>query len=276
MSAAYDTPAIRLPVLNELLQRQPLLTTFSLLLLPLLGAALVGVAADPRLLDGESVWTKPAKFLASIALFAATAAWMYGYVQEDARRSRLARGAALTVVVGASLELAYISLQASRGEASHFNTGDVLHLVMYGLMGLFAVSMTAAVLPLAWLVARRPQPGTPPALQTGVVVGLVLTFVLGAGFGGYMSAQPGHAVGGLAGAPGLPLLGWSTTGGDLRPAHFLGIHAMQAIPLFGALAARRFSVPAGRRAVWFAAAAYLGLTVLVFAQALAAQPLLAL
>jgi hypothetical protein len=81
------------------------------------------------------------------------------------------------------------------------------------------------------------------------------------------------------GGPGLPLTHWNTSGGDLRVGHFVGLHALQAMPLVGWLLRRRRARRLGdghRTALtWIAGLAYLGLTVLLLWQALRGQPLLA-
>jgi hypothetical protein len=81
------------------------------------------------------------------------------------------------------------------------------------------------------------------------------------------------------GGSGLFLVGWSTTGGDLRIGHFVGMHALQVLPLLAAgLAAvghGRLDETARIRIVQIAAAGYAGVVVLVTWQALRGQPLLA-
>ncbi len=73
------------------------------------------------------------------------------------------------------------------------------------------------------------MPDADTVYGVAVVLGLVLTVVLGGTVGGYMGSQPGHAVG-IDGAH-LPLLGWNREGGDLRVAHFFGMHIEQVLPL---------------------------------------------
>lgn len=53
---------------------------------------------------------------------------------------------------------------------------------------------------------------------------------------------------------GLPVVGWHLTGGDVRPAHFLGVHAQQLIPLAGFLLQRSAGRAAGFWLATFVAA----------------------
>jgi hypothetical protein len=146
---------------------------------------------------------------------------------------------------------------------------------MYALMGVFALLLTATTLPLAWEIGRRPAAGLDRDFQAAVVIGLVLTFLLGAGMGGYMSSQSGHSVG-LEGGR-VPMFGWNRSGGDLRIAHFMGIHAQQAIPMLAAaLAATGLPVTMRRRLLASGILLFVVATFGLFAMAVAGRPLLPL
>jgi len=128
------------------------------------------------------------------------------------------------------------------------------------------------------------------SLRLGVLisaVGMGLAFFMtsptaqqlqGARSGQGMDIVGAHAVGVADGGAGLPVVGWSTEGGDLRVGHFFGLHALQLLPFIG-FALTRWA-PAWLRArdrvalVWTAGIAYLAFVLLVTAQALRAQPLL--
>jgi hypothetical protein len=89
-----------------------------------------------------------------------------------------------------------------------------------------------------------------------------------------------HSIGVADGGPGLPVVGWSTAGGDLRVAHFLGIHAMQILPFVGWFVARRrnvfarFKEPHRLVLISTVGFAYLALVLLLVWQALRGQSLI--
>jgi hypothetical protein len=271
-SLALSAPALGRNVVAELLDRQRLLALFGLVCLVLTLPVLALIPLDERTLHGVSVWVKPAKFLVSIAIFSITAAWFWSYVRPERRGSRALRWSAWTIVVAGGLELAYIGWQASQGLDSHFNMTTPFHAIMYALMGVSAVALVGTTLPLAWEIARRPAAGLRRDFVAALVIGLLLTFLLGGGLGGYMSSGTGHDVGTSGG--NFPIFGWNRLGGDLRVAHFFGIHAQQAIPLIAAAAA-----PLAPRLRWAALAGgtalYVAVTLGVFFQAVAGRPFLA-
>jgi hypothetical protein len=188
--------------------------------------------------------------------------------------------------------------QAARGVRSHFNTDTAFDAALFSVMGATIVVLWLATLAVALRFVRgggtRPEPvagsdgiaqpdglvppieGRDRATGTAIRLGLVVA-LLGLLEGFLMVALNGHAVGVPDGGPGLPLVGWSTTGGDLRIAHFVGMHALQGLPLLAAAlaATRRLDEWTRVRIVRIAAAAWTGLVVLLTGQALLAQPLLA-
>ena len=94
-----------------------------------------------------------------------------------------------------------------------------------------------------------------------------------------MVSHSAHSVGVPDGGPGLPLLNWSTRGGDLRVAHFFGMHALQVLPLAGYLLSRRRAeslTSNAARWVQGGGAVYALLALLLFVWAIAGRPLVSL
>lgn len=251
--------------------QQPVLTAFGLLLLALLVPVLIAMQIDPRMLDGVSVWTKPAKFLFSIAVHVLSFAWFMGYVAPERRDTPGMRHAVWILVAANSFELLWIGWQAAHGLPSHFNQDTPFYAAMYALMGIAVLLIIAQNIPLARAIWRYPAAGITRDFAAAVAIGLLLTVLLGGGFGIYMSQQPGHAVGAVGGH--LPLFGWNRIGGDLRVAHFLGIHAEQAIPLL-ALLVVRFNRTTRWIVILTGSISYTALTAALFVQAVMGLPFL--
>jgi hypothetical protein len=259
------------------------LTASGLIFLAALTAFTVGLVVDPRTITGMPAWMKPAKFAVSTAIYTFTLAWIFTYLRDWPRMRRLiGRGTAFVLL----LEVAIIAAQAWRGTTSHFNTATALDATLFSIMGSAILAQTLASL--AVIVALWKQPFADAALGWAFRLGFAITIV-GAMTGGLMtrptSAQlddvratgrmpivGAHTVGAPDGGPGLPGTGWSRTHGDLRVPHFVGLHALQVLPL-AALALRRRRLPgvARVRLTFVAAAAYASLFVLLLVQALRGQ-----
>jgi hypothetical protein len=232
---------------------------------------------DGRQLQGVSVWLKPFKFQLSTGVYLLTLALCMVWLPTAALHTKTARYVVWSAVMAGLFEVGYITCQGSQGQASHFNTATPFLATMYTLMGVGAVVLASASLALGVLISRSAY-DLQPALKLAVVLGLVLTFVIGTGFGGYLSAQrAGHWVGGaLSDSGGLPLFTWSRSGGDLRVAHFFGIHAMHFIPAFAlALGWTRVPQASAVRAVWLFALVFTAFCVWTFVQARNGMPFLA-
>lgn len=264
---------------------RPLTVTVILMLLALAGA-LVGLIVDPRVITGAPAWLKPLKFAISISIYSATFIWLLGFVQG---RRRIVRIVAWVTTAGLVIEMALIAMQVVRGTTSHFNISTPFNGAVYYIMGMTVVCVWTANLILGIVLMRQrfADPAFAWALRLGVLisfVGMSVAFLMTAGptnaqraaakAGDGMPIVGAHSVGVADGGPGIPILGWSTVGGDLRIPHFVGLHALQLLPLFGWLLIRYGTRlrPASRTAlVWIAGLGYLGLVGLLTWQALRGQ-----
>ena len=225
---------------------------------------------DATQIQGISRWIKPMKFALSISIYLMTTAWILSLV--DGRRRAVA---VLTSVIAfvMTAEMVLIMMQAARGVRSHFNFTTPFDKMVFDLMGGMIFANTLAVVVILILFLSR-RGSVSPALLSGLRLGLLI-FIAASLVGVVIVQRGGHSVGAHDGGPGLPFVNWSTGGGDLRVAHFFGMHALQALPLFGWFLDRK-SVSGSRRWVQLAAAVLLLVTFGLLAQALAGLPILQL
>ncbi len=269
--------------LETLWKTEPRLTAVGFAMLAMLAAAGIALIVDSRDVMGAPAWMKPAKFAASIAVYTLTLAWVFTYLPEWTKTRRVVGWITAVTLV---LEIIIIDVQAWRGTASHFNVATPLDGALFTIMGLAIVVQTLAAAALA--VALWRQHFEDRAMGWALRLGMTLTIV-GAMTGGLMTrptsdqlnaARAGHrmtlagahTVGAADGGPGLPGTGWSVEHGDLRVAHFMGLHAIQLLPLGALLFARRGWQESRRvRMVWAIAASHVSLFALLLWQALRGQ-----
>jgi hypothetical protein len=252
----------------------------------LCAVSLLGLLVDDRTLVNAPIWLKPVKFSLSFGMYALTLAWLLTHVRRG-RRAGWWFGTVFAAGIGLDFVLLVWQL-IFRGRTLHFNQAtpadDAINDLVAG--GAYtAWLMTAAVAALL-LFQRLPDRALATALRWGAglaVAGMgVATLMFSPSpaqqavleANGKLATFGAHSVGVEDGGPGLPVVGWSTVGGDLRIPHFVGIHALQVLPLvaFGLLVlARRYPVLESgvvrRRLVRTAGAGYAGLIALLTWQA---------
>lgn len=266
----------------------PPLAWFAVAMAALAVISLIGYVVDPRILVGVPIWAKPLKFAISFGVYAVTLAWMLSLLRRPRPRA-LGRRAGTVLAVASTLEMTAIVLQVVRGRQSHFNEATPFDAAVYATMGVQVVVIFSCTLVVAIALVLTPladraitwavRLGLGICLA-GLSVGFLMVVPRAAQLQGGGTTIGAHSVGVADGGPALPFLGWSTTGGDLRIAHFIGMHALQALPL---LALALTVVPATARLaertrvhiVLLAAAGYAGVVALTLWQALRGQPVTA-
>ena len=227
------------------------LVVTGLALLAALVPFVAGIWLDPRQVTNAPAWLKPSKFAVSTAIYSLTLAWVFSYLPGWPRTRRIVGRATAFVLL---LEVVIIAVQAARGTTSHFNVGTPLDAGLFAVMGTAIVVQTVTSIAVA--VALWRTRFADRAMGWALRLGMTLT-ICGAFTGGLMTTGPteaqlaaaqvagrlaiagAHTVGGPDGGPGLPITGWSTRHGDVRVPHFVGLHAVQALPLAVWLMRRR-------------------------------------
>lgn len=220
--------------LSELRKRNRILYVFGWICWLGVLACMIASTRDQTQILNINAWIKPLKFFLSVAIFAWTIGWYMYYL--DAQRKVKIYSIMLVVVM--SIELFIITLQSARGTISHFNISTALDGALFSIMGILIVLLTLWTLYIAVLFFRQKKFSISQTYLWGIRLGILL-FVIFSFEGGYMANKLTHTVGGPDGSPGLPIVNWSRIYGDLRVAHFFGIHSLQILPLIGYFIATR-------------------------------------
>jgi hypothetical protein len=262
------------------------LTATGALMAAAFAATLVAMAEDHTTILGAPTWLKPAKFASSSAIYAFTLAWIFTFLPERRRLTSIVGWITAVVLV---IEVGIIDVQAARGLTSHFNAATALDASLFGIMGTAIVVLFGSAIALTVALFRHRFADS--AFGWALRLGMLLT-VLGQATGALMTAPSAarlevarstglkvsgaHTVGAPDGGPGLPITGWSREHGDLRVPHFVGIHAVQLLPLAAWLLGAAGSAAWKRRAPFVVAAGYYALFVTLLVQALEGHPVVAM
>lgn len=207
-----------------------------------------------------SAWYKPFKFAVSIGMYAWTMAWFCHYLPNF--NITLFNWATIVLL---GLELLYIGVQAQRGQLSHYNVSSPFYGGMYVFMALAASLVATYTAYVGLLFFQQDFPELPDyylwAIRLGIIIFVVFSFE-----GFVMGSRLTHTIGGLDGEASLPVLNWSTKYGDPRIAHFIGMHALQVLPLLA------FYVLKSTKATIMVSILYGFLAVFTLAQALQGKP----
>jgi hypothetical protein len=235
-------------------------------------ACAAAVGLDPRVLDnGENVWMKPLRFCVAFGVHLLTLWWIARLTRRGESGDRWFGASAWLQAAISIGELLCITVQAARGVHSHFNYATPFDHAVFSAMGagtgllLAAIALMIAGM-IRWPGERTPTFATIFGLSIAVVGGLVGVWMtiptteqrmlIDAGqrlpwVGSHLSSQASGEV--------LPFFAWDLHSGDWRVPHFIGLHALQALPLLAWLhrrAARtKNQVPT---ALWIGALAWAG------------------
>jgi len=188
---------------------------------------LPGLLIDERTLMGVNVWLKPFKFSISTAIYILTLGYLITFYPYSDRKKWIINGIVSWTLLA---ELGIIVYQGAMGVHSHYNVSSPIDGILFAAMGIL-IGINVLIMVLFIFDSFRLKLKTEKSIQWAILLGWIIVF-LGSWIGGQMISQMSHTVGAADGGEGLAFLNWSTIAGDLRVAHFFGLHGLQIIPLF--------------------------------------------
>ncbi len=212
----------------ELKHRNPILFWFGFFNILVGVICLVLISLDEFQILGVSRWLKPMKFYFSVGLMIITMGWILHYLNDTDKIKKYSWWLVITMF----FENGLIVLQAIRKTTSHFNNRTGFDVLIFQLMGIFILLFTITFIRIAISFFRQKEFSVSIPYKWGIRLG-ILFFILFSLEGGVMLTLMKHTVGAADGTAGIPVFNWSKQYGDLRIAHFLGIHALQVLPLAG-------------------------------------------
>jgi hypothetical protein len=172
-----------------------------------------------------NAWYKPFKFAFSTFLFVWAMAWYCSYLPNF--NSKLFNW---SVIILLGFEIIYIAFQASKGQLSHYNVSTPIYSALFSMMALAATLVTIYTAYVGFLFFSNSFPNLPDyyvwAIRLSIVIFVIFSFE---GFA--MGSSLNHSVGALNDNSNWFIVGWSKTVGDLRVSHFIGMHALQVLPI---------------------------------------------
>jgi hypothetical protein len=217
-------------VFNTVKNHSPLLYWIVIVHLVLAIVSITSSFMDDRTLMGVNVWMKPLKFSISVAIYILTVGFLMTLYPFSKKKKNLINNIVCWTLL---IELGLIIYQASGGVQSHYNISNPFNGLIFTAMGIL-IAINVIIMALFIFETIRLKLKTPKLLQWAILLGWVIVF-FGSWVGGQMISEMSHNIGVEDGGPGLPLVNWSTIAGDLRVAHFFGLHGLQIIPIFALL-----------------------------------------
>ena len=246
----------------QLKQRNETLFYFGLVCFFLSALFLLLTKLTSTEIHNVNAWNKPFKFAFSLAIYTWTMAWYCSYLPSF--NITLFNW---TIVILWSFEIFYIALQAGKGQLSHYNSSTPLYSALYALMALAATAVTIYTAYIGILFFKFDFPELPSYYLWAIRLGIIL-FVLFSFEGFAMGSRLNHSVGAVNDNSNWFIIGWSKTVGDLRVSHFIGMHALQILPVLS------FYVLKNTKLTVAIAILYTMLTLFTLVQAFKGRPLL--